>query len=248
MTALVAADLLKLRRRRGLWLTTLLLPCVVIVALYLLAATEAIDADGGQIFVRDGSGALAFLGPILVVLVGARLGSDEHAAGTLRYQLLTGQPRHRLYLSKLAVLAITCLALTGAGALTTVVLGAVLPAGAGNEGVGSGDVVDALWNVFVPSFAYGAIAFGVGALLRSTGPAIAIALVLNLVGLDMLTLLVLIDDWFRHLVLDVGVDRLTTNVIEEDDEIALVPAILVTLAWPGAFVFAGWAKLRSLEA
>lgn len=248
MTALVAADLLKLRRRRGLWLTTLLLPAAIITSLYLLAATEAIDADGGQIFVRDASSAIGFIGPILAVLVGARLGSDEHAAGTLRYQLLTGTPRERLYLSKLAVLAITCLGLTAAGALATVVFGLVLPTAPGAEGVGAGDVVDALWNVFVPSFAYGAIAFGIGSLMRSTGPAIAIALVLNLVGLDMLALLVLIDDWFRHVVLDVGLDRLTGNAIEEDDQISVGAAIVVSLAWPAAFVLAGWLRLRKLEA
>lgn len=247
MSALVAADLLKLRRRRGLWRTTLLLPAGIIVALYLLAATEAVDADGGQVFVRDSAAALAFIGPILAVLVGARLGSDEHAAGTLRYQLLTGVPRHRIYLSKLVVLAITCVALTAAGSLVTVILGAVLPAAPGGEGVGSGDVVDALWNVFLPSFAYGAIAFGVGALLRSTGPAIALALVLNLLGLDLLALLVLIDDWFRHLVLDVGIDRLTANAIEEQDRISIGAAIVLTIAWPAAFVFAGWTKLRTLE-
>lgn len=248
MNALIAADLLKLRRRRGLWLTTLLLPSVIIVALYLLAATEAIDADGGQTFVRDGSQAVSFLGTILAVLVGARLGSDEHAAGTLRYQLLTGQPRERLYLSKLAVLALTCLALTVIGAVTTSILGAVLPAEPGGEGVGGGDVVDAVWNVFVPAFAYGAIAFGVGAITRSTGPAIAIALVLNLVGLDLLALLILIDDWFRHVVLDVGIDRLTSNTLDDDDQIAVGAAAVVTLLWPGAFVLAGWLKLRALEA
>ncbi|HYF26438.1 MAG TPA: ABC transporter permease subunit [Baekduia sp.] len=247
MTALVAADLLKLRRRRGLWLTALLLPAVLMTVIFLLSATEVIETDGGHTFVKDGAAALAFLGPILAVLIGARVGSDEHAAGTLRYQLLTGVPRERLYLSKLAALAVACLLLTLTGAAAVLVFGIVLPPAPG-DGLEAMDVVDAVWNPLLPTFAYGAIAFGVGSLMRSTGPAIAVALVLNLVGLDMLTLLVLIDDWFRHLVLDVGIDRLTLNAIDDpEDRVSVVAGAIITILWTGGFVLAGWLRLRRLE-
>ncbi|WP_205696910.1 ABC transporter permease [Conexibacter sp. SYSU D00693] len=248
MTALIAADLLKLRRRTGLWWSALMLPFVLASVVFLLAATETIDLDGGQQFVRDGTSSLAFIGPILAVLVGARLGSDEHAAGTLRYQLLTGVPRERLYLSKLAVLAITCLGLVVLGATAVVVFGLVLPAEAGTEGVGGGDVVDAYWNLFIRCFVYGVISFGTGALVRSTGPAITVSLVLLLFGVDLVAILVLIDDWFRHLVLDVGLDRLTTNDLDADDRVSFGAALIITVAWPAAFAFAGWLRLRNLEA
>ena len=47
MTGLVAADLLKLRRRRGLWFSALLVPASFVVLMTVLVATGAIDTDGG---------------------------------------------------------------------------------------------------------------------------------------------------------------------------------------------------------
>jgi ABC-type transport system involved in multi-copper enzyme maturation permease subunit len=247
VTALVAADLLKLRRRNGLWWTTLLLPPAIIVLAFLLAATQVAKLDGGAKFVQDGTGVLAYIAPVLAVLIGARQGSDEHAAGTLRYQLLTGIPRHRLLLSKLAVLAIACLALAFLGALSTTVCGLLLAAKPGDP-VTFADVTDSFWNTLVPCLAYGGIAFGVGSLMRNTGPAIAVALMLDIVGVNLVAVLILIDHWLRHLVLNLGIDRLTFNNASAHDQIALGAAIAVTIAWPGAFILAGWLRLRTLEA
>jgi ABC-type transport system involved in multi-copper enzyme maturation permease subunit len=248
MTALVAADLLKLRRRNGLWWTTLLLPPAVIVLAFLLAATQVANLDGGAKFVQDGTDVLAYIAPVLAVLVGARQGSDEHATGTLRYQLLTGIPRHRLLLSKLAVVAITCAALAVLGALSVTVCGFLLTTPQGGESVAGADILDALWNTFVPCMVFGTIAFGVGSLMNNTGPAIAVALVLNILGVNLLAVFIAIDHSLRYVVLTLGIDRLTFNAANSDDRISLGGAIVVTIVWPAAFAVAGWLRLRRLEA
>jgi ABC-type transport system involved in multi-copper enzyme maturation permease subunit len=245
---LVAADLLKLRRRRGLWLSALCLPAALTTLIWMLAATNAVDLDGGATFVRDTAEIVMFIGSVLAVLVGARLGSEEHAAGTLRYQLLTGVPRHKLYLSKILVLLILVLGIALAGTVAVVLGGLLLSAPPGADPVGFDDVLDCFWNALVVSAVYGWIALGTGMLLRSTGPAIAVALILYFVGLDIVALLTLIDEWFRNVVLSSGIDKLTINAVDKQDQIALGAAIAVTIVWPAAFLAAGWARLRRLEA
>ena len=248
MIAMIQADLLKLRRRRGLWWTCLLLPFVVGSIIVILTLTDVVDSDGGGRFIEDTTAALSVFGAVLAVLVGARQGSDEHAAGTIRYQLLTGVPRWQLYVSKLAVLAIAAGAIAVSGAIPAILGGLAIEPKPGQD-FGGADLLSAGWNVLLPCLAYGSIAFGVGALMRSTGPAIAVALVLNLIGLDIVGLFILIDDWFRHLVLDLGVDRLTANNFKgEDEEVSLAAAIVMVLAWSGLFIGLGWARLRKLEA
>jgi ABC-type transport system involved in multi-copper enzyme maturation permease subunit len=247
MTALVAADLLKLRRRNGLWWTTLLLPPAVIVLAFLLAATQVVELDGGATFVQDGTDVLAYIAPVLAVLVGARQGSDEHAAGTLRYQLLTGMPRHRLLFSKVVVLALACVAVAALGVLANTVCALLLAAKPG-DGLAAADVLDGFWNTLIPCLVYGSIALGVGSLMRNTGPAIAVALMLNIVGVNVVAVLILIDDALRYVVLNLGIDRLTFNAASAGDRISLGGAIAVTIAWPAAFILAGWLRLRRLEA
>lgn len=246
MTDLIAADLLKLRRRRGLWFTTLLLPAFFIVLVTVLSVAGVADADGGAIFVEDFSYATTLVATVLAVLVGARLGSEERAAGTLRYQLLTGVPRSRLYLAKVGALLVACLALTGV-ATVTMTLGSFLVPLNGGDATGFGDVTAAFWAVFLQAFVYGALAFGVGALMGSTGPAIATALVLSLIGVNLLSVLTLVDDWFRHLVLSLGIDRLTFNDADSEDRVTVGAAIVMVLAWAGGSLLAGWLRIRRIE-
>jgi ABC-type transport system involved in multi-copper enzyme maturation permease subunit len=247
MRAMVEADLLKLTRRRGLWLTCLLLAPALVLLVAALAVAGVAEIDGGASFAHDLGGAIQTVGPVMAILVGARLGSDEQAAGTLRYQLLTGVPRHRLLLSKLAVLGIACLAIAIPAALACGLGGMLV--GDGPRGVvNPGDVLDVLWAALLPCLSYGCVSFAMGVMLGSTGPAIAVGLVLNLVGLNLLSALVLIDDWFRHVLLDVGIDRLTDNTLDRADRIGIVGALIVVLAWPLAFLAAAWTRLRRLEA
>lgn len=248
MTGMIAADLLKLRRRRGLWGSALLVPAALVTLLAVLAATDTVDADGGRTFVEDLTLAMNLVVTVLAVLVGARLGSEERAAGTLRYQLLTGTPRHRLYLAKVGALVVTALLITAAATVAITVGSLVVPAG-GSEATAAGDVLAAFWSILLPALCYGAVAFGVGALLGSTGPAITVALILNLVGIDLLYALTLIDDGFRHLVLDLGVDRLTVDEVDDDDmRVSIGAAIAMVAGWVGAFLLAGWLALRRIEA
>ena len=247
MRELVAADLLKLRRRRGLFWSALGLPALVGGLLIVLALTGIADIDGGAVFYEDLSFVLYILGSILVVLVGARLGSEEHAAGTLRYQLLTGISRTRLYVAKMlaTLLAVGMVLLAG---LVPALLGAaIISPGDGPDLTGEG-IAEDTWNVMLPLVVSALIAYGVGALTRATGPAITVALFLNFLGVNLVLLLALIDDNLRHVALNLGIDRLTSDEVDDEDRIGFAAAIVVVTAWPAAFLAAGWARLKRLEA
>lgn len=247
MKEIIATDFLKLRRRRGLWWTALALTPAAAVISALLVATNTVDSRGGEAFLDGLGGVYELLGAVMVVLVGARLGSEERAAGTLRYQLLTGVPRTRLYVSKLAVLVIACAAVAATGSVCGLLAALVVP-GDGGDPVTVLAAAAFVWNQLTVYLVYGGIALGVGALFGSTGPAIAMALGLYLIGLNLVGLLTLIDPWFRHVDLSTGIDRLTMHKIHGDDAISLGAAIVVTVAWPAAFALAGWLKLRRIEA
>lgn len=247
MIAMIRADLLKLERRRGLWWTCLALPATIGGIVATLAVTGVAEIDGGAAFIEDVSQALVVFGSVLAILVGARLGSEEHAAGTIRYQLLTGAPRWQLYLSKVAVLAIATASICLSAAVP-LILGALGVKAAPGDEVDLVDMVAAWWFVFVPALAYGSIAFGIGALMRQTGPAIAVALVMSLLGIRILYLLTLIDDWFRHLALDLGIDRLTIHAVDAPDDVSVGAAIVMVLAWIALALGAGFLRLRRLEA
>ncbi len=247
MRALVAADLLKLRRRRGLFWSALGLPILVGVLLIVLALSGVADIDGGAVFYEDLSFVLYILGSILVVLVGARLGSEEHAAGTLRYQLLTGISRTRLYTAKMlaTLVAVAMVLLAG---LVPALIGALVLSDGGGPGLTGEVVADNSWNVALPLVVSALIAFGVGALTRATGPAITVALFLNFLGVNLVLLLALIDDSLRHIALNLGIDRLTYDEVDADDRLGFAAALIVVTAWPAAFLAAGWARLKRLEA
>lgn len=242
MIELVRADLLKLRRRRGLFWTVVALPWTLAVLAGVLEVSFADPGTEPRVYVEDVAFGLGIACGILCVVVAARLGAEEHAAGTIRYQVLTGTPRSRLYAAKALVVGLVALWLAAA-----VTLGAVAgsPFAGEGKGVTAGLVGETFWASLLPALVYSAISFGVGSLLRSTGPAIAVSLVLALGGTNIVLLLSLIDESLEAVSVDFSIDRLTRNEFEED--VPLLPALISVLAWTVVPLAAGLARLRRLE-
>lgn len=240
MRALVEADVLKLRRRRGLWWSTLLIPpgIVAIVALLGALITDS-DIQGGAQFARDARSSVAFVLGIIAALLGARLGADEHALGTFRYQVLTGRPRLQLFASKIGALVVI---VTAAALLATVVVavGSLLPPTKGGPGIGLTDLGKAFWDAWVPGVVYGCVALGVGSLIRASGGAIALSLVLQFAGISIFLALTLIDSSLKYVILSSALDRVTENTVDDSDLYqTLGGAIVCILVWIGAFLGAG---------
>jgi ABC-type transport system involved in multi-copper enzyme maturation permease subunit len=243
MIDMVKADLLKLRRRRGLWWSALILPgtLAMIVGILGVVLTKA-DIHGGANFLNDGEFIIGFVTGIIIVIVGARLGSEEHALGTFRYQALTGVPRMKLYGSKVLALVLAAVVVTAVATLVTLVA-SFLPPLDGHPATGVSDVLKLYGGLLLPASVYGMIAFGIGALARSTGPAIAIALFLQLAGLNIIYALAYVWDGFRYAAVGAAIQRLTSNDLDPEVQMSIVAAIASIAVWVG--LLAGLGALRT---
>jgi hypothetical protein len=104
---LVAAELLKLRRRRGLLAFSLLLTVVPIVIGYSVTAFLHVHDPanhgpaGGVTNFAGGLDVLSVLGGIAATLVGATLGAGDLGAGVFRELVVTGRSRLALYTARI---------------------------------------------------------------------------------------------------------------------------------------------------
>jgi len=104
---LVSADLLKLRKRRGLVLVTALLTIGVVVianavseTMHLINSTKHGPA-GGVTMLGHFGWAIAALASVAAVIVGALAGSGDSDAGVYRELVVTGRSRLSLFLSRI---------------------------------------------------------------------------------------------------------------------------------------------------
>ncbi|HWH13612.1 MAG TPA: ABC transporter permease, partial [Miltoncostaeaceae bacterium] len=210
--ALITSEVVKLVARRGLFLTALALPVAVVVVVVVVGLlVRAYDPDsyeGGRTIAEAATGLNIFVLIVMAALLGATAGAWDVQNGTFRYLAMTGTPRAALVLARVPALLIVIAAVVLPGGLLTMAAAELMPRGAG-EDVRLVDHALALWAPGLQGAAYGVVALAVGALLRSVGAAIAVALVLNLAGLQALLLLGLVDDRLADAMLPAAVNRLT---------------------------------------
>jgi ABC-type transport system involved in multi-copper enzyme maturation permease subunit len=125
---MTAADLLKLRKRRGtlIWVLVLaLLPLIILFAVKAIqhSSNPATKAPaGGTPGYIDGLRLLAlFFGPIAAILIGVEAGAGDSAAGVFRDLVVTGRSRLELFATRVpAALAVCWLVMIAAYALVMV--------------------------------------------------------------------------------------------------------------------------------
>lgn len=245
-------EILKIVRRRGMYWSHV--GAMVVVALAVIVVSLIVTSAGGSgdaVLRRDvvdaGRDALSFAGFVMAALIGAQEGAYDTQQGTFRYLVMTGRSKLGLYLVRYPAFAIAVVA----GLLPGVVLVALggfafstserTDLGTVDGSIDGTDLALLLWQPVLVSLVFGAIALAVGALLRSVGGAIVVALVLNLAGFNLLALLTLISDSLEPVVLPIAI-----GVLSGSDEFGVPLAIVVVLAWVGAFVAAG--ALRTTRA
>jgi len=247
--SLVRADLLKLQRRRGVWLSTVFLPAGFVLLIGMLGAfIDDLGVRGGGRFVEDAQFTVALMTTVVIVLIGARLGSDEHALQTFRYQVLSGRPRLQLYASKIGALLVIA-TLSVLVAVVTTILASFLPPAAPEDTVAFSDLTRLFWWLWLPSVTYGAIALGVGALLRASGGAITVSLLLQFIGLNLIALLANLWTGFKYLAIYGALDRLGPDNIDKTDEFrqSVTGAIICLLAIIALFLAAGLVRMLRSE-
>lgn len=177
---LVAADLLKLRRRRGLLVVTSLLTVGAITLTY--AIIELLHAvypakhgpAGGVANLGHGSALIAMLGAAAAAIVGSAAGSGDLDAGVYRELVVTGRSRLALYASRipagLAYLGPFVAVAYGVAAVACVVFAGSRPVPGAQLLVTTG-----LWTVLEVAFYY-LLAVGIACLVGSRSYTIGILL------------------------------------------------------------------------
>jgi ABC-type transport system involved in multi-copper enzyme maturation permease subunit len=234
---LASAEFLKLRKRRGLVVSALVLTLApMIVAYIVLAILHARDPAkyGPPGSLQNFSGSmevLTQLSAVTAILVGATLGAGDLRAGVFRELVVTGRSRLALFAARVpAGLALLGPLVGGAFAITTVA--ATLLAGSSDAPSGSLLVHSAGWLALVtaPSFA---LALGVSSLLGSRGTSIGILLGWQLVAMPLLVQFGAVGALRQGLV-DAATNRLAPAALVDGSvavPMSLGAAVVVLVAW-----------------
>lgn len=245
---MIAATALTIVGRRGTFLSTVALSFLAVVA---VAVTRGIvnardpeihPSIGGAIFVENAGGLVFLVGVLGGVLMGALAGSYDVAQGTMRYLVMTGVSRIRIYASRgVALVLCVYLALFPAVALM-LVLALVLPQPDG-AGIDVHDLLAGLWGIALFSGVYALVSMGIGSLLRSNGAAITIALLINFALTPALFVVALWSEKVASLALPAALATLTGD----DTEIGYGLAAVAVLGWLALFVGGGLARILREE-
>lgn len=243
---LVRAEILKLRRRRGLMIATGMLTLAVAVVFYaIVCILHAVNparypGAGGADALAAVAALLALSGAVAGTIVGATAGGADIEAGVFRDLAATGRSRTALFFARLpGAWAIVVPPMLAALTLSTVLAFAL----AGTAAPTAAAVV-ANWSaVLVATMLLSAATVGLAALSGSRGMVIGIVLAFQLGLAPILAQVSAIGD-ARYAIPSVATARIGGN---SADELALGVAIFVVLAWAAVTLGAGLWRTRTQE-
>ena len=243
---LIAAEICKLRRRRGLMIATGFFTFLVVAIFYAIAAMlhaghpDTNPAVGGLEGFSDLVGLLTLTGAVAGVIVGATAGGADIEAGVFRDLAATGRSRTALFLARVpgawAIVVPGVLSGLALGTTLALVLNgdAPLTASAFAEGTAS---------VLVATMLLSAVSVGLATLAGSRGMIIGVVLTFQLGLSPILAQVEAIGD-VRYAIPAVANARIGGDIA---DEVSLAVAILIVLAWAATALGAGLWRARTQE-
>jgi ABC-2 family transporter len=249
---LARAELLKLRKRRGLfWTVAALTVLPMVVAYGILAILHATNSAhhgpaGGVANLGHGMSLLVLLGSIAAVVVGANAGADDVTSGVFRELVITGRSRLALFWARIPgglafLLAFVAIAYAIAAVVSVVAHGYL----AGPSGTLL--IESALW-VFAETAFYFTLGLGLASLIGSRAYTIGILLAWRLPIGHILAAITALGA-SRAAVPDVPFARLAPAAVEEYVNdlphigVSLETSIAVLLLW--AVIAAGVGAWRT---
>ena len=245
---MIGASLRTIVGRRG----TLLGGTAVVLAAVLVVISVRIvihalrpgrnPSTGGQDLLDGTFAAVLLLGVVVAILIGSLAGSYDTAQGTMRYLVMTGARRGQIYAARTAALLLAVLAMLAPAVVVAAAASLLLPHG-DSEAVTAGEVGDLVWTSVSWSCVFAVISMGIGSLLRSNGPAIAISLVFFLGIAPLMLLIDTLSPGVGDLMLLDALDRITGA----DEGAPLALAAVAVVAWVGVFWVAGRLRVQRDE-
>jgi hypothetical protein len=251
---LVRAELLKVRKRRGLVASTVALTIVpmivayvVLVLLHVANAAEHGPAGGAKNFADS----LNFLGALTIVagiLVGATVGTGDVGAGVFRELVVTGRSRLALFAARIPaglafLLVPLAIGFAVSASAATLLAGRLDPPSAGLilHSVG--------WLGLIAALSF-AIALGVSSLVSSRGTSIGILLGWTLVAMPLLMQISSLG-FVREGLLGAATDRLEPAAVLGNGgavvSMSLGAAIVVIAAWAMVPLAAGARRTQTRD-
>jgi hypothetical protein len=234
---LVRGEFLKLRKRRGLMISTLVLTVVpMVVAYVILAIMHAANSAehgpaGGAVNFADSLNLLGDLSVVAAILVGATLGTGDLGAGVFRELVVTGRSRLALFTARVPA---------GLGLLLPFVVGAFAVSAAAAtvlsaslDGPSGMLVARSLGWLVLTASASLLVALGVSSALGSRGTSIGVLLGWSLVVSPLLVQIGSLG-LFREGILRAATQRFEpTAILGAGPEVpmSLAAAAAVVLAW-----------------
>ena len=247
---LIAAEVLKLRRRRGMLSIILLMTLGVVALVFTVLAVQ----HGGNPALYGPAGGLkhyhtdisfvALMALIAGAIVGATAGTQDLESGVFRDLAATGRSRTALFASRAAGASVVVLPIVG---LTAAVTGAASVALADSLATPSaGALIAGTAAVLAAGALSTAMAVGLSALVASRGPVIGILLAFYL-ALPVPLLAMGFLGSVRQAIPQVAVKRIGDLTWDGDVHIALVSAVLVVIAWAATALALGAWRTRTRE-
>lgn len=247
---LIKADVLKLRRRRGMLAVAagltlgILLLAFTVITLQHGAHPEKTGPAGGLHGFLDALPTVSVCVFLVGAIVGATAGAQDLDSGVFRDLAATGRSRTALFLSRVCGAWVVTFALT----LITLVV-AVVGAFVLADGTPTPHVIDVVDGgaMLLASGAFGAgLAVGLAALVGSRGPVIAILLATHLIFEAQLQGAGFLGDARQALPLS-AINRIGDQAKDLDYPLALGTSVAVVAAWIVAALAAGAWRTRTRE-
>ena len=119
---MIAADFLKLRKKRGTVAWAVVLACLPLVIYFVVNAAQHssnpathVPAGGTHAFGQGLRLLALFMGPLAAILIGAEAGAGDAAAGLFRDLVVTGRSRVVLFLTRLPAALMLCITVITVG-------------------------------------------------------------------------------------------------------------------------------------
>jgi hypothetical protein len=234
---LVSAEFLKLRKRRGLVISSFaltVLPMIIgyTVLLTIHAANPSKHGPAGGLENLSGSmDMLSTLSVVAAILVGATLGAGDLGSGVFRELVVTGRSRLALFTARVPAGLMLILPIVGAGFAITAT-GSIVFAGSLDTPSASLLVGSAAWLALVSSLAL-VLALGVSSTVGSRGTTIGIVLGWQIVAVPVLLQIKTLGS-LREGLLGAATDRLAPAALFEGSPpmpISIAAAALIVIAW-----------------
>ena len=247
---LIAADVLKLRRRRGMLSISLLLTLGAMALVFIVMAIQhagnpaEYGPAGGLENYQEDIRIVALMALVVGAIVGATAGTQDLETGVFRDLPATGRSRTALFASRVLGAWVVVLPIV---ALTAGFTGAASVALAGSPAGPSASALLAGTAEVAAAGALGtAMAVGLSVLVGSRGPLIGILLAFYLAVQPLLEAMRLLGD-LRQGIPEVAVNRIGDLPPGAAGHVALVTAIIVVVAWSAAALSLGAWRTKTRE-